>query len=209
MIFLQKSTKFEQMLFKRRVTMWKWLNLYKIGIPLILLSTTACSSDRRYHCRFDSNNMSSFDKMVEVYKRDIESDQRVVWTYYFDDERGKHIKTSDKDNVVVTTYWDQPHKTYRLFKIDMSSSPVTFNYGFAYHNSIKEFESMYQMPYTEENFNSINLHPEIVKYIPPKENEQHISYGFWRKEYDCGRPLFFIEYLIKIMLNGLLAGLSA
>ena len=193
--------------------MRKFLNLYKIGIPLILLSSTACSANRSYHCRFpDSNSsISDFDKIVEVYY--FKPDQRAVFTYYFDDERDQFSKTSDKDDVIVTAYEEhRPYlptlKAYRVLKVDMSSSPVTFNYGYGYHASVETFESMYQIPYTEKNFNSINSHPEVINYIPPKEHEQHISFGFWKKDYDCGKPLTFIGYIVRTLLIGLLAGLS-
>ena len=188
--------------------MWNWLNRYKIGIPLILFSTIACSSDQRYHCRDpDSMSISALDKMVEVYN--VESDQRVVFTYYFGHEKDKFIKTFDKDNVIVTTYKDRfSDKSYELFKIDMSSSPVTFNYGYGYHISVEGFESMYQMPYTEKNFNSVNLNPEIINYIPPKENEQLMSIGFWREDYDCGKPVNLVEYKIKAILTTLLSILA-
>ena len=183
--------------------MWKFLNFYKIAIPLILLSTTACSSDQRYHCKLSNlSRITAFDIMAEVYKS--ESGQRVVFTDFFGDEKDKFIQTSDKDNVIVTTYKEsspKKHPAYRLFKIDMSSSPVIFNYGFAYHNSIERFERRFQLPYTEKNFNSKNLNPEIVNYIPPKEQEQHISFGFWREDYDCGKPLNLVTFKIKKMLN--------
>ena len=193
--------------------------VYNIEVFLIFFSTIACGSVQRYHCKFDSNSMSAFDKMVEVYA--LNSDQRAVFTDYFGNERDAG-KTHDEGNIIVTVYEDfntrkyhadhiyRSYQSYRLLKIDMSSSPVIFDYGHAYHDTVEGFEKAYQMPHTEKNFNAINRHPEILKYIPPKEHEQHISFGFWRgEEYDCGEPLNYFEYKIKKAVTLLLAILSA
>ena len=194
--------------------MKKNLLIYNIGIFLICFCTTACGSVQRYHCKFD---ISMFDKMVEVHM--LNSDQRAVFTNYF----GKKdpIKTYDEGHIIVTVYEDlnarkyhsdhsrRFYQEYLLLKIDTSSSPVIFLYGYAYHDTIKGFERGYKKAYTDKNFNAINRHPEILKYIPPKEHEQHISFGFWRQEYDCGESLNYFEYKIRKAINLLIIFLSA
>ena len=187
----------------------KNLLIYNTGIFLIFFSTIACGSAQRYHCKFLTS--VGFDKMVEVYV--LNSGQRAVFTDYFGDEKDTG-KTYDEGHVIVTVYEDfnarkhppdhsyRSYQSYRLLKIDMSSSPVMFDYGYVYvyHDTVEG---------TEKNFNAINHHPEILKYIPPKEHEQHMSVGFWRGfEHDCGEPLNYFEYKIQKFITLLLAILS-
>ena len=192
--------------------------IYNTGIFLIFFNTIAYGSAQRYHCKFPGSDISAFDKMVEVYA--VNSNKRTIFTDYFGER--DPVNTHDEGNIIVTVYEDlnarkynnsysyRSYQTYLLFKIDMSSSPVIFYYGYAYHDTVEGFERAYQMPYTEKNFNAVNRNPEILKYIPPKEHEQHMSFGFWRTErYDCGEPLNYFEYKIRKAITLLMAILSA
>ena len=184
--------------------------------PLILLlSLFGCDSSslENYHCRFPLSNydLSSFDKMVQV---SLKPSGRVVYTDYF--REMPMVKTHDLENKIVTVYEDRtgrkynPSYVYRfyqnfvVYQVDLSSGQTRFGYGYAYHDDIKAFERIYRKPYTEDNFKKINRNPEILKYIPEKEKEQeqHISFGFWSGDtYDCEGPLsHFKNRLIRFFL---------
>lgn len=175
---------------------------------LCFSSGIACGSDQSYHCKFplSKHNLSSFDKMIRVYSND--SGQRVLVTGYFGDKT--FIKTIDLGDTIISIYEDRTTRkynpsyelrSYQLFyvkQIDMSSEPVRFNYGYAYHDNIKYFEKLYRVLYTEQNFKAINRSPEIIQYLPAKEHADHISWAFWSGDpYPCEGPLNFFENRVK------------
>ena len=87
-------------------------------------------------------------------------------------------------------------KNYRIIQLNLSSQPVSYSYGYGYHQTPESFEKSYQITFTEEALSRLNRNPELIKYLPKQPTDKNISHAFFKKRLDC-IPLNLIEYRFK------------
>ena len=116
--------------------------------------------------------------------------------------RKELYKSYDEGEKIISVFYNHSHKGdrgYRIVQLDTSSKPVTYSYGFGYHNTYKSFEKSYLIPFTKKTLSRFNKNPELIKYLPAKPKNKDISHAFFKRKIDCD-PLGPFKYFWKSKL---------
>ena len=166
-----------------------------ILIPLFLsFNLTACAESNKYYCYFYPDKMVWHDDIILIEGK---KPQRSIRELYERKERELY-KAYDEGSKIVAVYYDRPYKNYKIIQLDLSSQPVTYFYGYGYHQTYKSFEKSYLVSFTDEALSQFNKNPELIKYLPEKPKDKDISHAFFKRKRNCA-PLNLMEYYLKSM----------
>ena len=164
----------------------------KLILIVLFFNFTGYAESSKYYCYSYPDKMVWYDKIVFV---EGEENKRSIRSLYTKKELYKAYDERDK---ITSVYYDHPYKNYRIIQLDLSSQPVSYSYGYGYHETPSAFEKSYQIPFTKEALARLNRNPELIKYLPKKPKEKSISYAFFKRRLNCS-PLNSIEYSFKLI----------
>ena len=177
----------------------------KFILIVLFFNLTACAETNKYnkyYCYSNSDKMLWHDKIILI---EGEQPKRSIRTAYEKKSR-KLYKAYDEENKIISVYHDLPFKNYKIIQLNLSSQPVSYSYGYGYHQNRESFEKGYLIPFTTENISRFNKNPELIKYLPEKPEDKDISHAFFKGTLNC-KALNSIEYpLYSIKLFLIKAG---
>ena len=161
-------------------------------IPLFF-HLTACAEASKYYCYSNPNKMLWHDHIILITGKEP---NRSIKPLYINKEL---YKAYDEGNKIISIYYDHPFKNYRIIQLDLSSQPVSYSYGYGYHQTQESFEKSYQIPFTKSALAHFNKNPELIKYLPERPKDKDISHAFLKRRYNCD-ALNPVEYSLKSSL---------
>ena len=185
---------------------------YFLCIGLILIqSSFAQAENSYYYCHFyPKKTMSSFDRIIQVSESHL---QKTLHIYTRKEE--PLLKTYNENNKIIAVHKNRflsPNEhsvlQFLIFELDLSQNTLT-RY-LAYHNmSAKDFQTAYQILFSQQALSEINKNPEILKYLPVEPvQEDFFSYAFAKKPMLC-HSISFLEYIRDTFLLFIISILSA
>lgn len=164
---------------------------------------TEAFESNRYYCYFyEDKASSSFDKIVVLSKKEGKRSFNL-----FLHKNDSLYKTYDEGSRIINVHRDSKPNEYFFFKLT-TGSKVFLHHGYGFHQTIKQFEESYGIPFTKKNFDSKNRNPEMNPYLPKKLGIEYKPITFIKWKYQCD-SLSYSEYLKKSLSLIFISILSA
>ncbi len=159
---------------------------------LLCFSLTACGSDgsESYYCYYNKNrSLSEWDKIVVISEEGLAREERTGLEFY---------KTYRNEQEIISVYRESrmTQLNYYILRMDFSEGKASFSYGSGYYRTPQGFEKSFLKSFTPENFNSVNINPELNQHLPPPPDKNYLPITFIKRELAC-KKMGYIEEIIK------------
>ena len=168
--------------------------------PLVLLALflaqalSSCAPKTYYYCdRPPEAEAWTFSQIVTIGgtapQRTLSNDFE-PWEFYRSYDRERDIISVYKNN---DPSWSQ----YNIYKLDFSSTPPRFWFGYGGHFTTRQFEEVYKVPFEKKHI----VNPALVKFLPPKEQGQVSRAWFDKRLIQNCENIGVVDYKVRYFLR--------